>query len=258
MSRSASSPGDRVTLALLPGFAEAFMLAFARIGTMIMLLPGLGERAIPARMRLAVAVLLTLLLQPGLGRPEVAPLAGLLSEMAIGAVLGLSARLVLAAAETAGSFAAQGVGLSFAQVVDPTQGQQGDALAAFFRMTGVLIVFATDLHHLAIAGIAGSYQALPPGAPVHIADGLTAFLSTLARAFAAAVMLAAPFLVFGLVFNLGTGLLGRLAPQIQVFFLAVPLSVALGVLLLGRHLPSLWESLHAFVSATLTQILPLP
>ena len=245
-----------MSLALLPGFAEAFMLAFARIGTLIMLMPGLGERAVPARMRLAVALLLTLMLQPALGRPGGPVLPMLFMELATGAILGLSARLVLMAAESAGSFAAQGIGLSFAQMVDPTQGQQGDVLAAFFRMTGVLVVFMADLHHLAIAGIAGSYQALPPGFLAGAADGLALFVRTLGSAFNAALMLSAPFLVFGLVFNLGTGLIGRMAPQIQVFFLTIPLSVALGVLILERALVSIAESLRAFMMSTLSFLLP--
>lgn len=247
-----------MTLTLLPGFAEAFMLAFARIGTLFMLLPGVGERAIPARMRLAVALITTLLLLPTLDRPVGPPLALLFSEAALGGMLGLTARLVLMAAETAGSFAAQGIGLSFAQTVDPAQGQQSDALAAFFRMTGVLVVLSMDLHHLAIAGIAGSFRMLPPGFLASPPDALTLYVKALGLAFATALLLAAPFLVFGLVFNLGMGLIGRMAPQIQVFFLTMPVSVALGILMLGGGLPLFAEQLHAFAAGLLALLLPLP
>ena len=140
----------RVDISFLP----AFLLMFARIGTMVMLLPGLGEVAIPMRVRLVVALALTAVLFPlhrslfqvNLQTPG--PVMILLAqELLIGAVLGLTARLAISALQVAGSIVAQQLGLGFVTAVDPTQGQQGVIVGNFLTVLGITLLFATDLHH---------------------------------------------------------------------------------------------------------------
>ncbi len=89
-------------------------------------------------------------------------------------------------------------------------------------MMGAVLVFATDLHHLAISAIGASYVHLPPGVVPPTTDALTLAMKTMATGFSLAVRIAAPFIVFAIIFNLGLGLLSRLMPSLQVFFLALP------------------------------------
>jgi len=223
---------------MLPALAATFMLVFARIGAMVMLLPGLGESNIPVNIKLAIALLLTLVILP-LHRDayhvDMNSLAALLvlmvHEIVIGIVLGATARVTLAALQVAGSVIAQQMGLGFVTAVDPTQGQQGLLIGNFLSLLGITLLFATDTHHLVIAALNDSYAVFSPGETM--ASGDVAALAT--RAFAAAfkigLQLSAPFLVFGLVFNIGLGVLARLMPQMQVYFVGVPLSILAGFLI---------------------------
>jgi flagellar biosynthetic protein FliR len=153
-------------------------------------------------------------------------------EMFIGAVLGLAARLTISALQVAGSVIAQQLGLGFVTSVDPTQGQQAAILGNFLTILGVTLVFATDLHHLAIAALDDSYAIFKPGEVPLTGDVAALTTRTVAEAFRVGIQLSAPFLVFGLLFNLGLGVLSRLMPQMQVFFIGMPLSILVGFLIL--------------------------
>src|SRR3982074_1261025 len=122
----------RIDISLLPALAAAFMLVFARVGSMVMLLPGFGESNIPTRIKLSIALLLTLIILPlhraayQVDMSSLAPLVVLmLHEIVIGIVLGATARVTLSALQVAGSVIAQQLGLGFVTAIDPTQGQQG-------------------------------------------------------------------------------------------------------------------------------------
>src|SRR6202030_4197665 len=126
----------------------------------------------------------------------------------------------------------QQLGVGFVTAVDPTQGQQGVIIGNFLTMTGVMLVFATDLHYLAIAALDDSYVLFAPGAVPLGGDMAAHITASAAAAFRIGVQLAAPFLVFGLLFNVGLGILSRLMPQMQVFFVGIPLSILAGFLIL--------------------------
>lgn len=229
----------RIDISFLPAVAASFLLIFARIGTMLMLLPGLGEVSIPVRIRLVTALGLTAVLFP-LHRAEFqidlrafGPLLLLLGqELLIGAVLGLTARLAISALQVAGSIIAQQLGLGFVTAVDPTQNQQGAIVGNFLTLLGVTLLFATDLHHMMIAALNESYTLFKPGETPAVSDITTLTVQTIAMAFRVGVQLSAPFLVFGLLFNFGLGVLSRLMPQMQVFFVGLPLSILLGFIVL--------------------------
>jgi flagellar biosynthetic protein FliR len=229
----------RIDVSFLPALAAAFLLVFARIGTMIMLMPGLGEVNIPTRIRLGIALALTLILLPlhrnayQVNLENLAPLPVLLvHEILVGLILGATARVTISALTVAGSVIAQQLGLGFVTAVDPTQGQQGIVVGNLLTILGITMLFATDLHHLVIAALTDSYKIFKPGEL--IASGDVAALATKAftLAFKIGIQLSAPFLVFGLVFNVGLGVLARLMPQMQVYFVGAPLSIMLGFLIL--------------------------
>ena len=160
----------RVDISLLPALAATFMLVFARVGAMVMLLPGFGESNIPVRIKLAIALLLTLIILPlhrtayQVDLNSMAALGVLMvHEIAIGIVLGATARVTLAALAVAGSVIAQQLGLGFVTAVDPTQGQQGVLIGNFLSILGMTLLFATDTHHLVIAALNESYRIFAPG-----------------------------------------------------------------------------------------------
>ncbi len=254
----------RIDISWLPAVAAAFMLVFARVGAMVMLLPGFGETNIPTRIKLSIALLLTMILLP-LHRQayqiDMNSLASLLvlmlHEILIGIVLGATARVTLAALQVAGSVIAQQMGLGFVTAVDPTQGEQGLLIGNFLTMLGVTLLFATDSHHLVIAALSDSYSIFSPGEA--IATGDVASLAT--RAFAAAfklgLQLSAPFLVFGLVFNIGLGVLARLMPQMQVFFVGMPLSIFAGFLMFAVVLAAMMGTFLDYFNGVMHQMLSL-
>jgi flagellar biosynthetic protein FliR len=236
----------RIDISLLPALGAAFMLVFARIGAMVMLLPGFGEGFIPVRVKLAIALLLTLIILPlhraayHVDMQSVAPLAVLLvHEIIIGVVLGATARVTLAALHVAGSIIAQQLGLGFVTSVDPTQGQQGALMGNFLTLLGIALLFATDTHYLVIAALNDSYKIFSPGELMPSGDVAALATRAFAGAFKIGLQLSAPFLVFGLVFNIGLGVLARLMPQMQVYFVGVPLSILIGFMIFAAVLASM-------------------
>ena len=226
-------------ISLLPALAAAFMLVFARIGAMVMLLPGLGESNIPVRIKLAIALLLTLIILPlhraayhvDIQASMMPLLVLMIHEIVIGVVLGATARVTLAALQVAGSGIAQQMGLGFVTAVDPTQGQQGLLIGNFLTLLGITLLFATDSHYLVIAALNDSYAIFSPGETMQSGDVAALATRAFTAAFKIGAQLAAPFLVFGLVFNIWLGVLARLMPQMQVYFVGVPLSILAGFLI---------------------------
>jgi flagellar biosynthetic protein FliR len=253
----------RIDVTFLPALAAAYILVFARIGTMLMLLPGLGELNVPVRMRLGVALLLAAVLLPlhqsayQLDLKSFGPLMAMLGEeLFIGAVLGLSVRLIMSSLQVAGSVIAQQMGLGFVTAVDPTLGQQGVVVGNFLAMMAVTLIFATDLHHLVIAALNDSYTLFSPGEVPLLGDVAALTTRTVARGFRIGIQLSAPFLVFGLLFNLGLGVLSRLMPQMQVFFVGLPLSILLGLLILLLVLGAMMTMFLGEVESVLTTLTP--
>jgi flagellar biosynthetic protein FliR len=222
----------------LPVLAYGFILIFARIGTIIMLLPALGDNNIPGRIRLSFALAVTLVLFPlissrfgALPTNFAAVLWALAFELGIGFGIGLSIRMVVAAIQVAGTTISNQTGLSFAMAFDPSQGAQSALLGTFMSITAITLIFVTDLHHVMISGLADSYLLFEPQQAYLLTDFSAAALMMLAGAFVVAMQISAPFLVFGLLFYFGLGILSRLMPQVQIFFIAMPAGIALGILL---------------------------
>jgi flagellar biosynthetic protein FliR len=180
----------------------------------------------------------------------------LVEELLIGAVLGLTARLTISALQVAGSVVAQQLGLGFVTAVDPTQGQQGLILGNFLTMLGLTLVFAADLHHLVIAALNDSYTLFRPGELPIVGDVAALTTRTVANAFRIGIQLSAPFLVFGLLFNLGLGVLSRLMPQMQVFFVGMPLSILVGFLILILVLGAMMIAFLGSVESVLHALTP--
>lgn len=228
-----------ITIDFLPETAFTFMLIFSRLAAMIMLMPALGETSIPAQVRLVMAFLLTLVMMPLVAStygaiPQTVPgLAFIVvTEIAVGLFIGGAARIIMSALHVAGNIIALQMSLAFAQNVDPTQGQQGVLISNFLSLLAVTLIFATHLDHLLIAAMRDSYELFIPGQAIPVGDFSQMMVRLVSDSFRIGLQLAAPFLVFGLVFYVGIGILSRLMPQIQIFFIAMPANIMLGFVLL--------------------------
>ena len=254
----------RLDISFLPALAAAFMLVFARIGAMVMLMPGLGESDIPVRVKLSIALLLTLIILPlhrqayHIDMQSLTPLLVLmLHEIFIGILLGATARVTLAALQVAGSVIAQQMGLGFVTSVDPTQGEQGVLVGNFLTMLGVTLIFATDSDHLVIAALNDSYSIFSPGETMSSGDVAALAARAFSAAFRIGLQLSAPFLVFGLVFNIGLGVLARLMPQMQVYFVGVPLSILAGFLILALVIAAMMGTFLDYFIGVMHDMMPV-
>jgi flagellar biosynthesis protein FliR len=260
--RNAPNRAAVVNISILPQWAAAFVLVFARIGVLVMLMPGTGERGIPARMRLSLGLLVSLLILPTvqpLFRINVENTSALvdmlLIELLIGVMIGTFVRLSLTALQTAGVIIANQLSLAFAQTIDPTQGQNAVTLANFMTMLGLTLIFALDLHHLSIRGLFDSYQILAPGTPPVVGDASELIVRGVSQSFVIGMKIAAPFMGFALIFNIGLGLLSRLMPQMQVFFLAMPATIILGFMIFLAVIGVLMLGFVENVEMTITEFI---
>ncbi len=224
----------------------AAALIFARLGAVMMLLPGIGESYVPPRIRLSLALVITLALWPVLTAylpplPESlgATIGWVIREILVGLAIGSVLRAFMTALATAGEVVSLQTTLSFAQTANPMQAQPGTTVSAFLTILGVALIFATDTHHLFIAGLVGSYRLIAPVQPLVAEDFTALAIRTLGESFMLGVQLAGPILVFALVLNIGSGLIARIMPQFQVFFATAPISVLGGLAVFALSLGTL-------------------
>lgn len=215
----------------------AFILTFVRLGTAVMIMPGLGDSFVPERVRLLIALALSFALFPLTVKYMPGPIPGtftlfalVVSEFLIGLFFGTIARIFMTALDTAGMVISTQSGLGNAQVFNPSMATQGSLVGAFLSVTGVLILFATDLHHLLIGGLIESYDLFPVGVLPDTGSMAQLIAHTVSASFAIGVKIGAPFIILTLLIYVGMGVLSRLMPQIQVFMLALPLQILLSLI----------------------------
>ncbi|MGH1482774.1 MAG: flagellar biosynthetic protein FliR [Geminicoccales bacterium] len=209
-------------------------LLFVRIGAALVLMPGFGEVYVLGRSRLLLAIALSIILAGPLGSsmpilpPDPKTLLLLVVNEAIwGLFIGAATRTMFAALHIAGSTIAAQSGLATATVFDPGQSTQGTLPGNFLTTTAMVLLFVTDGHHMLLRGIVASYDQLSIGTTLPIGD-LAAFMTKVVqRGFNIGLQIAAPLLLVGLLTNLAMGILNRLMPTFQVFFIALPLQLLL-------------------------------
>ncbi|MGR3571004.1 flagellar biosynthetic protein FliR [Brevirhabdus sp.] len=228
--------------ALLSAEFLGVALIFARLGALMMFVPGFGETFIPARHRLATALLLALALAPtirlgplSLDAPGLLVLSFAL-EITIGVWIGVTARILL----TSLQFAGYQVGLisGLANAFAPNIGSfQGSTMVSTgLMLAAVALIFATDMHHLIIRAMLMSYDVFPPGRimPQDLSEQIVRAVS---KSFYLGMSIAAPFYVMGLLLNLGLGLANRMMPNLPVFFVAAPVLILAGLTVLVFSAP---------------------
>ena len=223
-----------------------FFLIFTRIGAALMILPGLGGNLVSTRTRLLLGLAIALVLLPALGArlPPLPRHVGALllllgGEVMIGLYLGILAQTLMSALNVAGTFISFQVGLTNAFSFDAVAEQQSSTLTAFLTNTALIGLFVTDQHHLMLRALVDSYTLIAPGAPLPLGDFAETLGHLLSQSFNFALHLAAPLLAFGMIYNVALGLMSRLSPQIQVFFIGLPLQLLGGLWMLMVALPLL-------------------
>lgn len=218
----------------------AFILTFVRIGSAVTIMPGVGDSLTPQNVRLYIALGLSLVLSPLVAPhlPSPVPTTMMLfaliaMEFIIGIFIGTIARIFMAALDTAGMVISLASGLGNAQLFNPGFQSQGSLIGAFMSITGVTLLFVTDMHHLLFYGLVGSYDLFPVGAIPDTGSMAALMSKAVAASFMIGVQIAAPFLVVSLLLYIGMGVLTRLMPQIQVFLLALPLQIILALITLS-------------------------
>lgn len=200
-----------------------------------MLLPGMAEGYIAPRARLILALGLSLAIIPTLQQqmPSL-PSSGIhfflliAKEVLIGAFIGIVVKILFSALSTAGIVIATQTGLASAMMFDPSQGEQGSAISVFLNLLGLMVIFAGDVHHIFLKSIVDSYSLFPSAGTLPI-EGFTDLVTkTTATAFSMGIRISAPVIVLGLITYLGGGVIGRLMPQMQVFFILIPVQILLG------------------------------
>jgi flagellar biosynthetic protein FliR len=216
--------------------AWAAGLVFARVTAIIMLIPGIGDTAVPPRVRLAFCFLIALVLAPVVSKavPAIPPTmaAGaliLIGEIAVGLAIGAATRILYSSLATAGAIAGIQTGLSFAMLADPSQGSQGAIFGAFLAVLGTALIFATGLHHWFFMAAASSYDKFPVGGTLALESLVQFGIRAFSDAFSIALQITAPLIVFGLAINVAVGLVNKLAPAVQLFFIVQSAQVLFGL-----------------------------
>ena len=235
-----------------------FFMVFTRIGAALMIFPGFGSQMVSPRIRLILALAISLVLLPVVGKlyPPLPRHMGslvllIMGEALVGVFLGIITQVVLSAMNVAGTFIGFQIGLTNAFSYDAVAQQQSSTMTAFLVNIALLAIFSTDLHHLMLHALADSYATFVPGQPLPLDDLSETMSHLLSVSFGFGIKLAAPLLAFGLIFYSGLGLLSRLAPQIQIFFVALPLQVFAGLAMLMVALPIMIMVFLRFFESTL-------
>ncbi|MET0155856.1 MAG: flagellar biosynthetic protein FliR [Rickettsiales bacterium] len=230
-----------------PEAVFGYFVLFCRMGAAFMAMPAIGESYFPVRVRLAFAVLCALCVYPGVAPilPKEPPLFSdafllLAHEIIAGVLIGYIVKIFHAVVHLSGSIISYQAGLTAAMLFDPSQASTGTVVGNFLGIATLALLFSANVHHLFIRAAAESYAAIPPGGVSDKADALVpALLDVASGAFRVAVSFSMPFMAVGLIGYLTLGIMGRLMPQMQVFFVVVPLQIVVVLGMVGMALVTL-------------------
>jgi len=230
----------------------AFLL-FCRIGGCLMLMPGFSSSRVPMQVRLFIAFSVTLALAPLLlpamhtalpDMPPVKLLSLLISETVIGALIGVMGRMFFLALQFMATAAAMYIGLSNMPGAPIEDTEPAPAFATLITLTATLLFFITDQHLEVLRALLASYTVLPVTEPFAVDFSLGKLTEAVSTAFLLALQISAPFIVYALVINIMVGIANKLVPQIPVYFIATPIILAGGFLILYF---TIGESLRLFM-----------
>ena len=236
-----------MTLSLLtPEILIVFLLLTIRIGAIVLSLPLLNSRNIPAQLKVMLILMLSVALYPLVQTQQVVIPQRLghlglivVSEMLIGLTIGFVAQILFAGIQLGGEIISQQMGLNFATIFDPQNAHQVSLIAHFQDVLAMLLFLSGSAHHWFIFAMAESLQSIPLGALSASGAVLPVILTLLGKACVIAIQLAAPVSIALLLATLVLGVIARLVPQLNVFMLSFPATLGLGMVMLALALPAL-------------------
>lgn len=213
-----------------------FLIVFLRIGSAMMLMPGFSASYVNIRQRLSIALMISVVLIPFLtpylpAQPDniTAIIKLSIFEITYGVFLGVTMQMMFSVLSLSGNIAGQAIGFSNVQSFDPTFQSQSIVIETFLSILALTVIFMTDLHHLMLSAVIDSYELFPVGETLPV-DNFAEFLSTtLNKSFIMGFKIGSPFIAFSIIFYVGMGLVSRLMPQLNIFFLSLPLQIYLGL-----------------------------
>jgi len=240
-----------------------FFWPFLRIGAFFMALPIFNSRSVPLRIRVILAVAVTLAVMPTLpqvNRMEMLSLASILvavREIVIGVAIGFIVQMAFAALVFAGQNIAYSMGLGFAAMIDPQLGVQVPIISQVYLLFATLLFLGIDGHLVLIEILAGSFQTLSPGLEGLVREDLWTIIRWSASVFTGGVLLSLPIVIALLFVNMALGIATRAAPQLNIFSVGFPITLLLGLSLIWLTLPVILQRFAAFLPATYELILKL-
>ncbi len=223
---------------------QLFFLIFLRVGAILMSIPVFDSKSIPLFFKIALAFATSIILFPML-RVDPVPMAtsvfsiavGAAGEILLGLIIGFSVKLIFAGIQLAGQLAGYQMGLALANVIDPSTSEQVPLLAQFNNLFGLLIFISINAHYLFIRALTHSFEMVPPF-NVNFSSALMEHLIKMSgNMFVIGIQVGAPVIAALLITSVAFGLIARTVPQMNVFIVAMPLKIGVGLLFLGFGLP---------------------
>lgn len=231
-----------ITSAQLNLWLAAFIWPFVRILALVGSAPILGNPSVPLRVKIGLSFLLTLVLVPVIGpMPTVEPgsaigLLVLVQQILIGVAIGFAMRIIFTAVEMAGQISGMQMGLGFATFFDPQNAAQMPVVGQFLGLLATLLFLAMNGHLLLIEVLVKSFQTLPVAPPPYTAAGWRVLAGWGGEVFLAGLLLSLPIMAALLITNLALGIMTRAAPQLNVFSVGFPITLAAGFVVLAISL----------------------
>jgi flagellar biosynthetic protein FliR len=228
---------------------QGFFWVLIRISTLFFLLPIFGGRNIPVLWKAGLSFVIAVVLTPVVPIPANLPVSapeiilGILSEVLMGTILGMTVRIFFAATEMGGQFMSFQMGFSMARAVDPQTGAPSTVLTQFLYIFGLLLFFAMNGHHMFIRIIASSFYSVPPNNISFQPAIGRELIKAGASMFVLGVKIAAPILVALFLSNLCLGIIARTVPQVNILMVGFPINLCIGLVLFSFILMNIYPLL---------------
>jgi flagellar biosynthetic protein FliR len=248
------------TSAQLATWLAAFIFPLARILALLASTPIFGNKEVPARIKVGLAFAITVVISPTLSIPadlDPASAQGLLvlvQQIVVGLIMGFAIRLIFSSVEMAGDIAGMQMGLGFASFYDPQNASFTPVVAQFLGIIAALVFLAADGHLYMLAALSDSFRDFPIGAHITSPNAFRTLVEWGGSMFGNALQFALPVIGALLITNLALGILSRSAPQLNIFAVGFPITIAVGFVALMLTIPYLAPLMEYFTHTTLDMI----
>ncbi|HBF30377.1 flagellar biosynthetic protein FliR [Rhizobium sp.] len=242
------------------GTVLALFLVFCRIGSCFMALPGFSSARIPSQLRVLVALAVSMSCMPLLWDTVYPKVAGggvvfialIVTETLIGTMFGLIARFFTLGLQFAGAILTMMIGFNATPAPDVLEDTSENQMTNMISFCGLMMLFIMDFHHVVFRVLVDSYTVMPMGGVPNSQKMLITLTDTISKTYFLMLRLSSPFIIYGLMFNIGVGLVNKLAAQMPVYYISAPYLIAGGLLLVYW---SLGAMMHQFAIAFMPMLL---